>query len=293
MQNSVNALARARMGQMIGSRVLGHVLLGGNEQINCSPCFSAFGSVGSFSAGAHGRMALGDNLTILAGAAFSQREQRGYEVRSSGMFALSARYDFTNWGSSRPFVELGGYMSPHEQVRYKRRYANGAGQATGVGETSSSSYTVFGRLGWVWRASPIDELAAMVDVSRSVQKVGGYVEPFSAANPFDAAVSRGTDSLNTVRVGAQWTHLFAGRLEGNVNFGVARTFGAKSGLNIGVAGFGTVTPTIRNVTYVEYGARLGWRIRPNHIIDVFANAQAGPKPVGHSVHGGIAYRYNF
>lgn len=289
----MNTLARARLGQMIGSRVLGQVLLGVNEQVNCSPCLSAFGSVGSFSAGAHGRMALGDNLTILAGAAFGEREDKGYSVRSSGVFALSARYDFTNWGGSRPFFELGGYIAPHEEVRYKRRYANGVGVATGTGQTHASSYTVFGRIGWVWRATPIDEVAVMADLSHSAQKVGGYVEPFSAANPFDAIVGRGTDRMNVARVGAQWTHLFNGRLEGNVNFGLARTFGAKSGLNIAVAGFGAIQPRISDVTFAEYGARLGWRIRPNHIIDVFANAQTGPKPVGHGVHGGIAYRYNF
>ena len=40
-----------RFNQMITNRVLGTVLLGVNEQINCDDCISAFGSAGSFSAG--------------------------------------------------------------------------------------------------------------------------------------------------------------------------------------------------------------------------------------------------
>ena len=43
---------------MITNQVLGSVLLGVNEQVNCSDCVSAFGSVGSFMAGIHGRKEL-------------------------------------------------------------------------------------------------------------------------------------------------------------------------------------------------------------------------------------------
>lgn len=48
--NSINGLAGQRFNQMITNQVLGSVLLGVNEQINCSDCISAFGSVGSFTA---------------------------------------------------------------------------------------------------------------------------------------------------------------------------------------------------------------------------------------------------
>ena len=56
--NSINGLANQRFNQMITNQVLGNVLLGVNEQINCSDCVSAFGSVGSFTAGVHGRKQL-------------------------------------------------------------------------------------------------------------------------------------------------------------------------------------------------------------------------------------------
>ena len=56
--NSIGGLANQRFNQMITNRVLGTVLLGVNEQVNCSDCISAFGSAGSFSAGIHGRKEL-------------------------------------------------------------------------------------------------------------------------------------------------------------------------------------------------------------------------------------------
>ena len=64
---SIGSLANQRFNQMITNRVLGTVLLGVNEQVNCSDCISAFGSAGSFSAGVHGRKELTPNLSLLAG----------------------------------------------------------------------------------------------------------------------------------------------------------------------------------------------------------------------------------
>ena len=293
MQGSVNQLANDRFSQLLGSRVLANVLLGVNSQINCQPCMGAFGSAGSFSAGAHGRIPINDNLMVLLGVGYNQREHNGYEVRSSGTIAGSLRYDFVEWGRSRPFIEVGGYVTPQEKLRYTRSYLNGAGQATGVGETTSMTYGVFGRLGWVWRLTPVDEVAVMTDLGHMAQRVANYAEPLSPTNPFEAAVSSGADRLNTWRIGAQWTHLWYGRVETNLNASVVRTFNARSGLSIAVAGFGALEPSVSDVTFFEYGGRIGWRLQKNAIVDLFANAQTGPQPVGHGVHGGIGFRYTF
>ena len=67
-----DAYADQRFNQMITDRVLGNVLLGINEQVNCNDCVSAFGSAGSFSAGIHGRKNLTPNLSLLAGIAYAQ-----------------------------------------------------------------------------------------------------------------------------------------------------------------------------------------------------------------------------
>ena len=97
---------------MITNQVLGTVLLGVNEQVNCSDCVSAFGSAGSFSAGMHGRKELTNNLSLLAGLAYTQYSEGGYHVTSAPIGAFALRYDFTDWGSSRPFFDIGTILSP-------------------------------------------------------------------------------------------------------------------------------------------------------------------------------------
>src|SRR5262245_57899451 len=77
---SINDVAKQRFNQMITNRVLGTVLLGINEQINCNDCVSAFGSAGSFSAGVHGRKNITDNLALLAGLAYTHYSEGGYSV---------------------------------------------------------------------------------------------------------------------------------------------------------------------------------------------------------------------
>jgi hypothetical protein len=66
---SIQDLANQHTNQIVTNRILGSVLLGVNEQVNCSDCVSGFGSAGSFSAGAHGRKAISDDLSILGGIA--------------------------------------------------------------------------------------------------------------------------------------------------------------------------------------------------------------------------------
>jgi hypothetical protein len=88
--NSINSLAGQRFNQMITNQVLGSVLLGVNEQVNCSDCVSAFGSVGSFMAGIHGRKELTNNLSLLAGLAYTQYSENGYHVTSAPIGARAA-----------------------------------------------------------------------------------------------------------------------------------------------------------------------------------------------------------
>ena len=112
---------------MITNRVLGNVLLGVNEQVNCNDCISAFGSAGSFSAGIHGRKNLTPNLSLLAGIAYTQYNEGGYHVTSAPIGAFALRYDFVDWGSSRPFFDIGTILSPFQKVRYRRSYTTSLG----------------------------------------------------------------------------------------------------------------------------------------------------------------------
>jgi hypothetical protein len=290
---SVGGLANQRFNQMITNRVLGTVLLGVNEQINCSDCISAFGSAGSFSAGIHGRKEFTPNLSLLAGIAYTQYSEGGYSVTSAPIGAFALRYDFVDWGSSRPFFDIGAILSPFEKVRYGRSYMTSLGAVSLVSPTNSSDYGVYGRAGWISRLSPRDEVAASVEVWQLWQRVAGYADPAVAFNPFDASIATGTDRTNLVKVGGQWTHLFGSSVEGNINGGYVQSFATRSGIVATVTGDGTVVPTIGNQGWFEYGGRLGFRITQGWVANLFVNGTLGPQPVGNTIHGGVGLRINY
>jgi hypothetical protein len=291
---SIGDLGKQRFNQMITHRVLGSVLLGVNEQVNCHDCVSAFGSAGSFSAGIHGRKELTPNLSLLAGIAYTQYSEGGYHITSAPIGAFALRYDFVDWGSSRPFFDVGTILSPSEKARYSRSYMTSLGPVSLESQTHSENYGVYGRAGWISRISPRDEVAASVEVWQLWQRVKGYSDPTVAFNPFDATIATGTDKTNLVKVGGQWTHLFGNSVEGNINGGFVQSFANHSGIVASVTGNGgTVTPTLGNQSWFEYGGRLGFRITQGWVADLFVNGTAGPQPVGNTIHGGVGLRVNY
>ena len=290
---SINGLANQHFNQMITDRVLGTVLLGVNEQVNCSDCISAFGSAGSFSAGIHGRKEITPNLSFLGGIAYTQFSESGYSVTSAPIAAFALRYDFTDWGSSRPFFDIGTILTPFEKVNYSRAYVTSLGAVSLQSSTNASDYDIYGRAGWIGRLSPRDEVAASVEVWQLWQRVGSYSDPTVAFNPFDATIAAGTDRTNLVKIGGQWTHLFGSSIEGNINGGFVQSFGNHSGIVATVTGDGLVVPTIGNQSWFEFGGRLGFRITKGWAADLFLNGTLGPQPVGNTVHGGLGLRANF
>jgi hypothetical protein len=277
---SIGGLANQRFNQMITNHVLGSVLLGVNEQINCSDCVSAFGSAGSFSAGVHGRKQLTNNLSFLAGIAYTQYSEGGYHVTSAPIGAFALRYDFTDWGSSRPFFDVRAYMTNFGPVAL-------------TSATNSSNYGVYGRAGWISRLSPRDELAASIELWQLWQRVAGYTDPAAAFNPFDATIATGTDRTSLVKIGGQWTHLITPSVEGNINGGWVQSFATHSGIVATVTGNGVVVPTMGNQGWFEYGGRLGFRLAKGWVADLFVNGTLGPQPVGNTIHGGVGLRINY
>lgn len=290
---SVNNIGDQHFSQMVTNRILAGVLLGANEQVNCSDCVSAFGSAGSFSAGVHGRKNITEQLSILGGAAYSEYDAHGFNVRSAPILAIALRYDFTNWGSSRPFVDVGAVISPGQRISYERGYLSSVGLTTATGDTHGADYAVFERLGWVMRLTPIDEFALAGELWEGWQRTGDYQETPTAANPFNATVSGGTDRMNIFRVGGQWTHLIGNRLELNISAGYAQSFGTSLGVSTLITGVGFVAPSIGEQHWGEYGARLGWRLTKDIVADVFVNGTFGPAPIGNTAHGGVGLRFHF
>jgi hypothetical protein len=278
---------------MITTRVLASVLLGVNEQVNCSNCVSAFGSAGSFSAGVHGRYNITDNLSFLGGIAYAQFSENGFNVTSAPIGAFALRYDFTDWGKSRPFFDIGTVLSPNQHVSYMRSYISSLGPTQVTSNTTSSNYSVFERAGWIFRVSPRDEFAVSGELWQGWQRVRGYQELTTLANPFSATIADSTDRINLARVGAQWTHLFGTFVEVNVNGGFVQSFASSTGLQAAVVGVGNILPTFGNQHWFELGGRIGARLTKNMTADVFVDGTLGPYPVGNTVHGGVGLRINY
>ena len=292
--DSVTALVRDRQGQMVSGRILGSVLLGSNEQVSCtSACVSAFGSVGSFQSGLHGRAAITDDVTLIGGFAWSMWESGGAQSQSAPMLAAALRWDPSDLGASRPYAELGVMTTPWARGRYSRSYVNGSTTFTGRGTADTSSLSVFGRLGWVARLGATDEVAGSVEAWTGWMRTGAYSETTGADNPLPASYGAALDRMSIAKVGGQWTHLWGKDLETQVNLGVATSFASKSGLGAALSGYGDVTGTTREAVWGEYGLRVGYRFNRAFVVDVFADGTFGEKPVGNTVHGGLGLRYAF
>ena len=289
---SVNNIGMNRLGALITNGVLASVLDGVNEQMNCDNCVSVFGSVGSLSAGMHGRLRLSDNFALLGGVAYSQYHSGGVAVTASPIFLAALRYDRTDLGASRPFAEIGASGSPWQRGSFKRNYDDAGISRSGTGVANAATYSAFGKLGWIYRWSPIDEAAAWAGLSRSWQIVGGYTEG-GGDNPSPATVAAGTDRLNIARVGAQWTHLFGSLIETQISLAGAQSFDAQSGLTAGVLGLSNIHPQLNTYRWVEYGARVGLRFSENMVVDLYANGTLGGRPVGDTIHGGAGLRWAF
>ena len=291
--NSVNNVAKAQQSQMITNRVLGSILLGATQQVSCSSCGGGFASIGSFALGGSGRWSLSDTTTLIGGISYNQWSASGITVNNAPTVAGALVYDFVKWGSSRPFLEAGLGLTPYEQVNYTRTYPNGNTTGYGYASAINRDASLFGRVGWVDRLTPIDEAAAYVDLGRSWMQTGGYSEQTTAINPFPATVPNGLATLNTTRFGAQYTHLFSGNIEVNVGAAVAYGFGAGAGAPFNVSDFGTIAPgAIADSAWFEYGARVGYRMTDRLVVDAFLLGTAGGL-AGNFVHGGVGVRYSF
>jgi hypothetical protein len=291
--NSITNVAKAQQNQIITNRVLNSVLLGATQQISSCSCGGGFASVGSFAAGAQGRWSLSDELSLIGGFSYNQWNVSGITVENAPTIAGALIYDFWKWGQSRPFVEGGGALTPYEDVNYSRTYANGLTTGVGNAKAIDRNLALFARAGWIARLTPVDEAAVYGDLGRNWMQTGGYTEMTSALNPFPATVSNGLDTLNVARLGGQYTHLLSGNIEANVSAAVAYSFGAGAGAATSVYDFGPIAPNaLPNTTWMEYGARLGYRWNDRLVIDAFVVGTAFGE-VGATVHGGIGLRYSF
>lgn len=210
------------------------------------------------------------------------------------MGALALRYVYNTGGAWRPFAEVGGWGVPDATFTFSRTYANGSGLAVGTASTDASKFYVYGRLGAAFAPSIADEAAFSIEVGRAELHTGLYAEAFSRLNPFEAQAPSATDGLTIGKIRAQWTHMFTDQIDATAYLAGADAFGSSSNFNVGVPGFGLVSPTkVKDPLFAEYGGRIGYKLRPNAVIDVFANGVSGNDGIGTDVQVGADFRLTF
>lgn len=291
MQESIQRLAEDGNGIFARQLRLAGPLLATNRRIVESSYAGAYATGPGAAGGVFGRLTRG-SLSLLGGVVYAEDKDGRAELRNAVTIAGALRYVHDRGGPVRLFAEAGGWIAPGADLRLSRSYMNGAGTATGVGDTRGEIGYYYVRLGaaLVGRGN---ELAISGEIGRSRLDMDAYVEPLSMANPFEGDVGARSERMTVVRLRGQYSHTFAPGLEGSL-WGSA-VWGRHDGGGVfaTVPGVGPVAGFARNPAWAEFGARLGYDIGRRSTVEIFADGSTGEGDVGTGVHGGIAVRTRF
>lgn len=255
--------------------------------------FGAFGSVGSASGGLTARYDTGP-FTLKFGAGMAAEDYKGGSMRNALLLAASARYTAMLDDSFGLYGEAGGMWSPSGRYKFSRTYANGAGTATGIGETWGQQGYVFGKIGAIFKASATDTVTPYLELGYQTLQTGAYSETLSAANPFEARVAAATNGMGVVKLKGQWTHAINDDLDFALTAGWGHGFNRTDSAAVNVTGFGTLTPNYRKATdWAEYGVRASYRFDEKWTGSVFANGVIGGSDVGSNHHFGVSALMRF
>ena len=150
MTNSVTNVAKAQQQALVTGKVLGSILLGATEQVNCSNCSSGFGSIGSYALGAHGRTSLTPELTAMGGFSYNEYSAEGIAVTNAPTFGGSLVYDPSQFRRQPSFFEIGGGFVPFEQIHYTRTLPDRRTDLAGRGQRDQPQSRPV-RSGWLGR----------------------------------------------------------------------------------------------------------------------------------------------
>jgi hypothetical protein len=169
---------------------------------------------------------------------------------------------------------------------------NGSGSAVGAGQTEGDQSYAFARAGPDLRLTPADDVSATGELGAQALHMGGWAEPLSAANPFNAYVPASTQTAGVVKERVQWSHTFTAALDATLWGALAQTFDERSNLSPSVAGFGSLTPAIEAAEWAEYGLRIGYRWSDHATIEAFLDGISA-RTYETRVHVGGALKWTF
>ncbi len=294
VQNSIDQLETARRRLMVQEHGLTAELLGENDAIGLGTEIGVFAQAGSAEGGGVGRIAFGNGFTLFGGLAYQGDSLTDVSVSNAMIGALALRYVYGAPDLFRPFAEIGGWSAPQMDLFLTRAYANGAGVAYGKASTQGGLSYAYGRAGGVLNVSPTDEMALSAEIGGEWLHTGAYSELMSQTNPFEANVVGATNTLLVGKIRGQWTHAFSDSLDATVWGALANALSSSTDLTATIAGFGVLTPgKAARPEWAEYGARIGYMLTAQAVVDVFADGASGDSRIGTAVHVGADFRYIF
>lgn len=288
LTGSIGALANTRTGQMISNQTQTGTLLGGHEQVSCGNCGGGGITLGSFAINSHGRVALGDEVTLLLGGAIGEFDHRDAHVAINATGAAALRYDPAAFGDARPYVEAGGSVT-YDETRYRRSYMTAGGIGTSLSKTHGTDTSAYLRAGFIDRLSKRDEFAFSGHVTWLWQHVGGYAELADSTNPFNATLPAATDRMTVAGIDAQYTHLFGRSIELGLNGGIEHAFNRRSGIAAHISNL-VIGANQPGFDFYTLGARIGIRVHRRITIDLIADTAILPHAIGTDSHAGGAVR---
>lgn len=293
VQSSINTLAETRFGVLAQQHGFAAPLLGLDKPMGGESEAGAFVAGGSVSGGGFARHNLGNGVSILGGLSYAKEDYPDADLSKGFTGALAVQYLYTATGAWRPFVEAGGWLTPDADLTFSRTYANGAGTATGRGDTQGDLSYLYARAGVLLAAATNDQLALSAELGRERLEVDGYTERI-AGNPFEAHVASGTDESDLVKARLQWSHRFTANLDSTLWVAAVHAFNRESGLEASVPGIGALTPAgLDNISWAEYGARVGYKVSDAVTLDLFMNGVSGEAAVDTRVHAGAGLRFQY
>lgn len=294
VQASVNQLSRERTELLVQTRGFVSTITDDMDPLLAPSQIHVSAEAGSYGVGVRGRWTSDTGLMVMGGLMTGDEDYQGVQEDNNITGTLAVRYAPAMSATSRPFVEVGGLLGSADSVNFTRTYVNGKGAAEGQGAASMHSGAAWGRLGWIWTPSAADQIGAFAEYQYARQALGGYLEPLSQRDPFEALVAPGADEMNVGKIGLRYTHTAAAGWNYGAGLAVAHAFTDRQDLAVAVDGFGPVPAApVHRETWVEYGVHVGYGLGRNSTLSLFAAGVTGSDRIGSAAHVGVDYKVVF
>ncbi|MCW5719398.1 MAG: hypothetical protein KIS68_16390 [Bauldia sp.] len=290
VQDSANRLAFQRNAIITHLGGTANLLMGGLQPLDGGTGIAPIAAFGSSLLGVTGQAEFGNGFSVVGGIALVGQSYQGASFR--GILAGAAlRYVSPTNAPLRAFGEVGVWGSPNLGFAFARSYENLDEVVTTESMSEGFVASLYARVGGIYSMNATNDIALAVTLARTSLHVDGYAEAMSAENPFPMAVADSVSRQTSIRATAEWTTEITDRLDATLMAGVGHAFGGTN-LDTEVLWVGDVEGMAGGTTFVEYGARLGWELRPNVTIDAFVAGTAGRGIGAHTQIGG-AIRLQF